>query len=168
MRKNHGFTIIELIIYIAIFGMIVVGLISFALSVTTARAKTYASTEVEANGRIALAIVRGKVRAATAVTASGSVFNADPGVLRLQMPDGSVTIIDLDANDGRLRIKEGNAAPLYITSRDVKVTNLIFENLSQAGEREEVNIYLTLSYGTRTSADYSYTWSGRTAVGVRQ
>ncbi|MEK7576418.1 MAG: prepilin-type N-terminal cleavage/methylation domain-containing protein [Patescibacteria group bacterium] len=166
----HGFTLVELIIYIGIFSLIVVGLMSFALSMTIARTKTYVGQEVTANARVALDIITQKIHAAQGVNVVGSTFKTDPGVLSLEMADVSKnpTIINLNANDGRLQIKEGAASEVFLTSREVQVKNLIFRNLTQNGERENIWITLTVQYGDSNTGDYSYSWTGSTTVSVRQ
>mgnify|MGYP001609809147 CR=1 FL=1 len=167
MKRAHGFTLVEFIIYIAILGLMVVGLVLFALSMISVRTKVYTSQNVQANARIALDIISQKIHSAQSINIGASTFGVDPGTLSLQIA-GVPTVINLDANDGRLQIKEGAAAPVYLTDREVQITNLVFTNLTQANEREHIRIDLTVRYANPTSVDYSYSWSGRTAASLRQ
>ncbi len=170
MKYKKGFTLVELIIYIGILSVMVVGLVSFALSMTSARTKTYISQNVQANARMTLDIIMQKIHAAQGINISGSVFGVDPGVLSLQMADPlkNPTIINLSANDGRLQITEGAGVSVYLTDNETQVSNLFFTNLTQSGEREHVRIDLTVRYINAVSTDYSYSWSGSLAASVRQ
>lgn len=170
MKRKKGFTLVELILYVAILGMVIVGLLSFALSVSSIHAKTTVSAGVVSNARVALSIIEQKIRAASRINVGSSVFNTNAGALSLTMADPSKnpTRIDVDPATGRLRVTEGASAPVFITASDVRVSQLLFENLSQSGEREHIEAYLTISYQSNTGTDYSYVWSGKTAVSVRQ
>jgi type II secretory pathway pseudopilin PulG len=171
MTQSRGFTLVELIIYISILSLVVVGLVSFALSMTSVRAKVYVGQEVGANARIALDVITQKIRAAQSINMGASTFApTNPGTLSLKMADGSrdPTIINLDALNGRLQIKEGVASPVFITGKEVRISNLIFTNLSQTGERGHIRIDLGVGYANPSSAVYTYSWSGATAVSLRQ
>lgn len=171
MNNKKGFSLMETIIYIAIVGFIVTSLVAFGISVSNSRNKTYVMQEVQANTRVALGIISEKIRASTGVNVSGSVFNTDPGILSLEIPAASKnpTVIDLNTNDGVLRITEGVLVPVSVTSDKVKVTDLIFTNLTQSGDRENIKVSLTLEYNDRDSGNnFDYTQSIETVVGVRQ
>ncbi|MEK7150814.1 MAG: prepilin-type N-terminal cleavage/methylation domain-containing protein [Patescibacteria group bacterium] len=170
MKNAKGFTLVELIIYIGILSVMVVGLVSFALSMTSARTKTYTNQNVQANARMTLDIIMQKIRTAQSVNIGVSVFGIDPGVLSLQMADPlkNPTIINLSANDGRLQITEGVGVPIYLTDNETEVSNLLFTNLTQSGEREHIKIDLMVRYVNAASVDYSYSWSGSSAASVRQ
>ena len=130
--NKAGYTIVELIIYIALIGTLVSGIVLYSLSVTSARNKNYVAQEVQANGRFVLDVIGQRIRAATGVNAGSSTFDFDPGVLSLSMSDSGKdpTIIDLTANDGQLQITEGVSSAVSLTSDEVKVTNLVFTNKS--------------------------------------
>ena len=60
--KNTGFTLIEILIYIAITSLVTVGFITFILSITSSSSKSYVVSEVNANARMALDIIASKIR----------------------------------------------------------------------------------------------------------
>ena len=77
------------------------------------------------------------------------------------------TILDVDAN-GIVRIKEGAASPVPITSDEVKAKKLGF-TIFTTGARENVLVNLTLEYDNPSGdAHYNYSKSFQTTVSVRQ
>jgi len=169
--QQSGFTLIETLIYIAIVGMVVTSIVSFSLAVSSTRTKTYVVQEVQANTRIALEIIGQKIRMADSVDVASSTFGTDPGVLVLRMSDGSIdpTIIDLDSDDGFLRIKEGSDSPLYLTSKQVVVDSLLFTNLTASSSHGNIRVEMNASFNDPgTSVEYNYTQNVQTAVMLRK
>lgn len=168
--RNNGFTLIELLIYVVVIGGVATAFISYILSVSQARNKTYVVEEVQANGRLAMEIISQRIRAASGVNLGGSVFDTHPGRLSLVMSDAqkNPTVIDVDAN-GALQVMEGLQPAIPITGTKVRVTNLVFTNLSGSSSRENIRVELTIAYGVSAGgAAYSYSQSLRTTVSVRQ
>ncbi len=168
MKK--GFTLIEVLIYITIIGVVVSGFIVFALSINSSRSKTYVAQEVQANARTALDLISQKIRAATGVNVASSTFDVDPGLLSLAMASSTQnpTIVDLNQDDGVLQITASTSNPVAITSDEVKVTNLVFTNLTPSGERGNIRIEITVEYAGDGSKEYEYSQSLQTAVSLRQ
>lgn len=171
MNASRGFTLIETLIYIAIIGLLAGGLISFTLSIIGTRAKAYVAQEVHSNMRSAVDTISQKIRASTGVNTGASTFDADPGILSLVMADAALdpTIISLNHDNGSLQIKEGAAAPLFITANAVNITNLVFTNMTGASPRENIKFTITIDYNTEArGVDYVYSRSVETAASVRQ
>lgn len=164
-KKSNGFTLIELLIYIVVIGGVAVTFISYILSVSESRNKTYVIQEVQTNVRLAMELISQQIRGADSVIspASGNTSSS----LSLMMPDSTTTIIDLDAN-GVLQIKEGVQAAIPITSSRVQVTNLVFRNYSGASARENIGVEITVAYRNAGDIEYTYSQNLQTAVGVRQ
>ena len=169
MRK--GFTLIETMIYIGIISTIFFSFVMFALSIGNSKAKTIAVQEVQSNGRLALEVLTNRIMSANAVNIGTSTFGSDPGVLSLGMDDTAKnpTIINLTVNDGFLQITEGLSAPVALTTDKVKVTNLVFTNLTGAAARKNIRIQMTISYVNPSGdVNYNYTENFQTAVSLRQ
>lgn len=168
---QNGFTLIELLIYIAIVGAVAVTFVNFSVSISNSGNKSFVVQEVHGNGRVALDLISQRIRAATGVNTGSSTFNSDPGVLSLEMADAAKnpTIINLTADDGVLQIKEGASSAIAITSDEVKITNLVFTNLTPTGARENIRIQLTVGYNNSSGdVEYTYSKSFQTAVSLRQ
>ena len=169
-KISKGFTLVELIIYLAIFALIVTGFVSFAVSVSNARNKAFAAQEVQANGRDALNLITQKIMSANGINFGTSSFGVDPGILSLSMASGALnpTIIDLDAPDGRIRIQEGASAPVYIIGANVRAANFVFTDLSLGSDRENVKISFTLEYANSDDREFQFSQSLETSVSLRQ
>ncbi len=167
--KKKGFTLLELIIYLAIISGAIVSFTYFILSVSNSRTKTYVAQEVHANARTALELISQRIRA------SNGVVSVTPSVLTLDfstaIPAKHPTAIDRDANNA-LRITEdtdGTPVVSTLTSSEVKITTLIFTNVTAPGTRENIRINMTMEYNNPSgSPAFSYTKSFTTAVSVRQ
>ncbi len=169
--KEEGFTLIEMLLYVAIVALAVGSFVAFSIAVVNSRNKNYVAQEVQANARNALDIISQKIRTATGVNVASSSFGLDPGVLSLAMTDSAQNpaIIDLDQNDGVLRVKEGLSSPVAITSDEVRVVNLVFTNLTPVGGREHIKIDLTISFPNPSGdVEFNYSQSLQTSVSVRQ
>jgi len=168
-RKQNGFTLVETLIYVAIIGMVLSSFVVFSISISNSRSKTYVVQEVHANTRTALNVMSQKIRSATGVNTASSTFGVDPGFLSLSMASSTLnpTILALDSNI--LGIKEGSNATTSITSDEVKITNLVFTDLSGTGNRGNVRIEMTVEYNNiDTDIIYNYSQSIQTTVGLRQ
>ena len=168
---QKGFTLMELLVYIALIGLIGTAMVRYTIGVSNARNKNFVTQEVQAQGRTALQMISQRIRAANAVNATSSTFGTDPGVLSLAMSDSSKnpTIIDLTADDGRLRIKEGSSATQVISDDNLAITNLVFTDLTSTSLRENVRVQLTVEYNN-TSGDVNFDASQtfQTSVSIRQ
>lgn len=167
MKNKKGFTLVESLIYVAIIGMAVSSFISFGVSISGSRNKTYIIEETQANARVAFDMISRYIRSASGVNASSSVFDLDPGVLSLTMDNAlkNPTIIKLNHDDGVLEIQEGLSQPVTITSDEIKISNLVFRNLS-SGNRESIGINLTIEYSGSDNS-FKYSKSLKTSASVR-
>ena len=165
-----GFTLIETIIYVAIIGGIIATFISFSLNVSSARNKSYAQQETQANARVALNVITQKIQSASGVNLGSSVFNSDPGVLSLIMSSSTLnpTIISLSADDGSLLLKEGNNATTTITTALVQVLNLLFSNQSASSTKDNIGVDITVSFVSSTDVILRYTQALHTSVSTRE
>ena len=170
MSRRQGFTLVELLIYLAITGAIAVSLVQFSLSISNARSKTFVAQEVQANARMVMEVMRRKIKMASGVNLGSSSFGSDPGALSLAMVDGTndPVVLALDEDDGRLQMTEGGEATVYVTSDQVKVTNLVFTDLTAGGDRENIRIEMTIAYDSANDVIYEYERSYETAVSLRQ
>lgn len=170
-HKQKGFTLVELLIYVAIVSTVVVGMIYMSIDLGKIWRKNYIGQESQANSRMVMAQISRLIRSATGVTVASSVFDTDPGRLVLTMSTASLnpTVISLDQDNGRVQVTQGAGAPVYITTNDVQVTNLQFRNLTSTSPRENIQVLLTvLSSQGGGDPYFTYTQSLETAVSVRQ
>ena len=171
LRHHKGFTLVETLIYVAIIGGVVTTFVNFGLSVTNSRNKTYVVQEVQANVRTVEDLVSRRIRAATGINTSTSVFGSNPGILSLSMASAGLnpTVIALNEDNGILEIKEGTNASTTITTAKVNVTNLVFTNLTASSTRENIGIAMTMEYNNPSEDVYFLvSQTVTTSVSLRQ
>ena len=169
--RSRGITLMELVIYLALLGLIGTAVVRFTLGVSNARNKNYAVQTVQNHGRTMLELVSARIRRATSVNTASSTFDVHPGVLTLNMAESAVhpTVIDLTEDQGRLRITEGTNAPLIVSPETLTITNLTFTNLTSTSLRENIRVVFTVGYDNDSgdvhfNADQTF----QTSVSVRQ
>lgn len=167
-KYQDGFTLIELILYLAIISGIAVAFVYYSISITNTRAKTYVVQEVHANARTALDIISYRIKAANGV--NSPLNGASGSSLSLAMADvaKNPTVFDLDINQV-LRITEGLGSSVPVTSDEVRVTSLTFTNLTSTSARGNVRVQMTMGYDNPSGGvHYTYSRTFQTTVSVRQ
>ncbi len=168
-QHNAGFTLIEVLIYIAIVALVVTTLVKFILVISQSRNKNYVVQEVQGNVRHALDIVSRQVRQATDIQFASSTLDVDPGILVLTMASSSLnpTIISLSGDNGVAQIKQGNAPTSSITADEVRVTNFIFTDTTGSSTRKHVKFNMTIKSFSTDSVDSIFDQSIETVFGIR-
>ncbi len=169
--KSKGFTLIELVIYMAVFAILITSITLFAISFVKSTTKSRIKKEVSLGTYSAMKAIVYELKRANSVYTPTSIFSNHPGQLSLEtsqeLPDGEqVTYLDfyLD-NDNKLYIKRENQDPQLLISENLRVTNLEFEYL--AASSEAVRINLTLEYDTPAS-EYQYSYSLSSSGSIRR
>lgn len=147
-KINHqsGFTLIELILYIALVSIFISGAIFFAWDVIYGREKVFQQQMIEQNGRAALSRVAYEIRRAKDIqSVAGNQIVLDN--------DSSTTTIFL--LEGAIQIITEGAGPYELTSNQVKVTSLSFTDLTSSNkDTKGIAVNLTLSQAqTAVSAE---------------
>jgi prepilin-type N-terminal cleavage/methylation domain-containing protein len=140
-RQQQGYTLIELLLYVAIVGALLTGVTFFYSTVASARVKNQTISEVNSQGVAAMDYLTQTVRNATAITVPA--VGASGASLTLTVPTAglSPTVFSLTGTTPiALQVKEGAAAALPLTNDDVQISGLTFKNLSRASTPGVVQI----------------------------
>jgi len=168
-RSTAGFSLVELIMYLAIIGSLVGVVVGMFVSFNRLRVKSESQTELSQDARSAMERLRQELVKASAVCAPTAGNNGNTLDLIVSTP----TCFRI--NSGVLEMSEsgaGGACGSYtcsgswnpITSSKVSVTNSdIFTRIDNTGAKSTIQIKLTLIYNNRP--EYSYTT--QTTVGLR-
>jgi len=158
MKK--GFTLIEVLLYIAIVTIIMSAFIIFAWNAVILGAKNNTQQELFAQGRIVSERILSEIRNATDINTGTSNFDVDlatNATYQLSIADtapNNPTIFTVVS--GTLMVKQGAAAAIALHSTTIKVTSLVFTNYSSSdGKTKNVGYVLTLAQ-TSTSASQEY------------
>ena len=136
--KQKGQTLVEVLIYIAIFGTVATSLIGIVWNVTKIHSYQVANNEVDSNLSYAMNLINDKIRSAS------SVESATGSTLVLRMSNNTTTTFSV--TDGVLYLQEGSADPVAVISDRVAVSSLNFEKIDMAGAKGGARVSMTLNY----------------------
>lgn len=156
-NSKKGFTLVEMLVYVAILSVLSVVVINTSLSL----ARSYNSLKVSRNINSAAIIsferMTRDIRLATNVDTSTSTLNSHPGRLGLEIGTATTSHYYLDGTT--LRVIENGVDAGALTTGDVEITNLIFrtvtDNTLQA-VKIEMTIESTLGNTTKTEKFYDF------------
>ena len=139
-KNSRGFSLMETLIYVAIFGTVASALMGIVWNITKIHSHQLAANEVDSNLRYVLNLINEKVREASLIdSATGSTL-----VLTMTAAAKNPTTFSLSG--GVLYIQEGSGAQVAVTSNRVNVDSLTFDKISMAGAKGGARINISLSY----------------------
>lgn len=170
-KFSKGFTLIELIVYVAILGLISIFIADNLSQIVFAFNKARAEREVINNARISIETITKEIQEASLVYAPSSVFNSTTSQISLLTTNSpsaghSEGYADIYTDNGRLYLKKEGSSALAITSNRVTVTQFRAEHIIQALNREDIKIILTVIYNT-TSAKLASSATFNASVALR-
>jgi len=155
-NKQPGFTLIEMLLYIALSSIMLLALTQFFGLALSIRVKAQSVAEIEQQGAVVMKLMTQIIRNASAITAPTAGAASSSLTVTVPATAKSPTIFDL--SNGILRVKEGASSTINLTDNRVAVSNLTFSNLSGTAERGTVRIRFTLSRINASSTnEYDYT-----------
>lgn len=160
-RNTQGFTLVELILYIAISSIFMLASVSFAWDVIYGRVKSYTQQEVNQNMRFTTKRITYEIRNAAGIN------SVTANSISLSNTDSARNPTVISVSSGRVRIGYGSTgncpttSPCFLTSNGVSVTNLSFTNLSQGTTTENIQFTISMqSTGDRSEFQESQTYVG--------
>ena len=156
-KNKKGVSLIELMLYISIMGILMAAISSFIYSNKTIGDRNEAISEVETQGNEIVNIISQTIRNSASVT--GLALGAT--ATQLTVVDNGVTII-FNLTSGKVTIKRGAAAAVNLNTDQVVVSNLSFKNFGNA-TKGSINFQFDAAYlnlGGREELNYTKTFSG--------
>lgn len=153
-KTKKGFSLIEMLIYVAILAIMVVLVITVTLSVSDSYGDFQVSRNVQTAAVISLERMVREIRMAESVVLGSSTFDAHPGILTLQKTgDTGIETVIFSITGQSLTVQE-NSEPVGVLSRgEVSITNLVFRKVdgtSSNGVKIEMTIESTRGDSTKT------------------
>jgi len=150
-NKQKSFTLIEVLIYIAVLAIIILAVSAFFLWAIRSNVKTKAMREVLDNARRAMEIMTYEIREAKSVYTPTSIFDSHPGQLSLEikryLPAGeTITYIDFYLCGSQLCLKKESQNPIALTSDRVEISSLIFSQVATTSTIPSIQINLKVNY----------------------
>lgn len=155
IHKKQGFTLIEMLLYVSISAVILMAVFLFLIILLQARLKNQTIAEVDQQGLAAAYAITQALRNADAVTSP--TIGASGASLTLDVVNAANDPTIFDLSSGRLRIKEGAGAAVFLTNSQVIVSGLSFSNLSRVNTPTIVRVNFIVTYNNasgRNEFDY--------------
>ncbi len=152
-NSTKGFSLVEMLFYIAILSIALLAVTETLLAVTRSYGTLRSAQRIEQDAASSLDRMTREIRDASAITDSGSTFDANPGELLLSTTDASSTprTVDFYLSNGQLMLKENGSVSGGLTGVKTTVANLVFRKITTARSKG-VKIELTLTSGTGMNA----------------
>jgi type II secretory pathway pseudopilin PulG len=142
-KIKRGFTLIETLIYVAIFSLFIGTLISFLNVMTTSRLNNQIVLEVSNQGdQIIRTIVR-SIENADAINIP--IISNTSSILSLATSDSLTNPTIFSLIGGIIYIKEGTGPQVALTNNNVTVNNLNFSNLALPSTSGSIQIRMTMT-----------------------
>lgn len=167
-RHQAGYTLIELLLYVAILGMLLGSVVAFLGTVTEARVKGQTIAEVNEQGTAAIDYITRTIRNATSISAPAA-GGAAATSLTLVVPTAGLSPTVFSLNGASLQVKEGTAATVTLTGSDIEISNLSFKNLTRPGTTGIVQTSFTVSRvnpANRSAFDHQKIFTSSAQVGT--
>ncbi len=142
LTNSHGFTLIEILLYMALSTIMVVLLAGIGANVFSGFVRAKAAEELQYNTQFVTEKIRNLASQAEAISDPGTGETSD--TLTLTMSDISKNPTVIDVVDGRMRIQEGITAPQFISGANVDVSTLEFSNVTYDGAIGSLRVILHL------------------------
>lgn len=144
-QKKKGFSLVEMIIYIAFFAVLSLVAMQATLIIMKSFYVIRLTQTVNQSATVALERMSREIRNAYDVDDVASTFNTSPGRLTLRTEDasGMNTTIEFFVSGNQLRLREGGVDRGTLLAKNVTVTNLVFRNIMTMNSRA-IKIEMTL------------------------
>ncbi len=156
--ENKGFTIIEMVVYIALFGLILTVLFNMITMAFQTNNRIIASAKVNSDTHGALERMTYEIINSHHIYLPTSNFDTSPDgqlsiVSQIELVDNEQeTFLDFYLENDTLFLKKEGHVPVALTSADVLVSNLKF-SYHQNGNRESVSIEITINSAKNGMSD---------------
>jgi prepilin-type N-terminal cleavage/methylation domain-containing protein len=160
MKSRAGFTLIELIVFVAIFSVAMGAFMNIFTSVSGIAVRQSSVAEVQSQSQFILQTIQHYIERSSMV--STTVDEATP-TLVLRMSSSTEDPIVINMNGTAIQLKIGAAAAQNITSSRIEVSGLSFARRSNPGGKDSVSVSFVLSYAT-SNLSQRYSQSVRTSV----
>jgi prepilin-type N-terminal cleavage/methylation domain-containing protein len=164
--NQSGLTLIELLLYIAIFSIIITAVVSISISATAQRVRNNAIAEVDYQGEAVISYIMQTIRNSQTINSPSPNNTSGSISVNTNLLANNPTVFD-SVSDGlrqRIRVREGNpSTDNFLTNNRVTVTNISFTNSAIVGGRDSIKIQFTLQYynpSARPELDYQKTFYG--------
>lgn len=165
---KKGTTLLEILIYFAIVGIVLLSAMSFSIQIFSTGAVSKNLNELNTNLQFLTEKIISEIQTADSVNANLSVFDNDQGTLALsvQPANDSPTIFDFD--NGNITMKEGAGTAIQLNSDLVTVNLLRFSRLTYSKSPDQIVIDITISSNDSDVTKFKKSMSAHLSVSLRK
>lgn len=146
LKKQKAFTLIEILVYVAVLSIIMVAVFSFAIWVIQTNTKIRTMREVRDMAQMAMEQIVSEIREAKTVYAPTSASSQLSLETTKYLPSGeTATFIEFYLCQTRLCLKKEGQNPVALTSDRVEVKTLFFQRVN-SGQTDSVQVELQIDY----------------------
>lgn len=169
IKSNKGYTIIEMLLYIAIFSLIIGSILSVAMSISNQRIQNQITQEVDYQGNLAISNITQGLRNAVSINTPTPANSASSLSYNTPNASSNPSVYDVVSDQGvnRLRFRAGSTGAEYLTSSRVTMSNLSFSNRAITGSKDSIYISFTLTYlnpANKPQLNYQKNFYGVTTI----
>jgi len=166
-NPSSGFSLIEIILYVAISAVVLLIMSQFLTQSLQARQKYKTVSEISMQGNQIMQLLAQTVRNASAINTPAAGATSSSLSLNVPTPALSPTVVSLTG--GVLNITEGTGTGVALNNSQISVTNFTVRNLSRTGTPGIIQIQFTLSYNNPSNKnEYNYVQTFTTSAGIRR
>jgi prepilin-type N-terminal cleavage/methylation domain-containing protein len=157
--RTQGFTLVEMVVYAAVLGVLAVVAINSMLIMTGAYANLRASRDLNASATAVLERITREIRTAYAVDGA-STLNVNPSDLILDTKNagGANTTVEFYVENNLLKVKEGGVAQGSLTTSSTNVSNFVARSISGKNSKAvKIELTMTATRGTKSKTRNFYT-----------
>lgn len=165
LNLKKGLTLIETLIYVAIFTMFVTSLFSFSERANLSKLRNQTMLEVNYQGSQVIDIITQSIRNATSTSNPAIGNSSDSLVINTLDPLKNPTIFSIAT--GTLYIKEGPNDLVALTNDRVEMTDLVFSNYSRTSTPGTIKIRFNLKNAdafNKPEQQYTKTFYGSASI----
>ncbi|MDO8572854.1 MAG: prepilin-type N-terminal cleavage/methylation domain-containing protein [bacterium] len=154
----RGFTLIEMVVYAAVLGVLSVLAMNSTLIMTQVYSSLRASRDLNQSATTVLERMTREIRTANAIDVS-SVINANPSDLVLNTKDsgGANTTIEFYVLNGLINIKEGGVAQGTLMTSSTQVDNFVVRTITSTNFKAvKIELTMTATRGTKSKTRNFY------------
>lgn len=137
-KRRHGFTLVEMIIYVAFFSVLSILTVNATITVMKSFYALRMSQNISQSATTAIERMSHEIRNSYAVDTTNSVFSSSPGQLSLLAKDslGTTYTIRFYVNAAnQLALQVAGVEKGVLLAKTVTVTNLVFRQVTTTGSK---------------------------------
>lgn len=146
-KNKKGFTLIELVVYIALVALVAIVTTNTILILNRVLVALRLERRLASSAETSVRRIARELNLATDIYAS-STLNVSPGILSLKSleseTDASSKDVMIYVSSGALTLRRSTDQPVVLTGSGVTVTNLVFREILNAATSKSVKVELTL------------------------